>query len=294
MNANEYVDSFINYLTVERALSINTTQAYKRDLKQYLKFLEDKNVNLFKVQHKHIMDYLWLKKEEKKSSRSLARFLVSIKTFHRFLINEGNTENDPTINLSSPRLGMRLPKFLTVKEVELLLLQPKENTRNGTRDKTMLELLYSTGMRISEIINLKKNDINLDVAYIKCLGKGNKERIIPIGEVAVDMLKKYLQQKVSSKQSAQNILFPSSWGGKFSRTGFWKIVKKYAKTAGINKNVTPHTLRHSFASHLVANNADLRIVQEMLGHASISTTQIYTHITKEHLKEKYKKYHPRG
>lgn len=295
MDSLNYVDSFIDYLKVERSLSLNTTSAYRRDLKKYLEYLEKNNIDLFKVSHKNIMDYLWQKKQESKASRSIARFLVSIKTFHRFLITEGNTENDPTINLSSPRLGVQLPKFLTLKEVELLLAQPDETTIHGLRDKTMLELLYSTGMRISEIINLKKDDISLDVGYLKCLGKGSKERIIPIGAVAINILKKYFSVYDSNpKYVAQNFLFISNWNKKFSRTGFWKIVKKHALSSGINKNITPHILRHSFASHLVTNDADLRIVQEMLGHASISTTQIYTHLTKEHLKDKYKKYHPRG
>jgi integrase/recombinase XerD len=290
-----YINYFLDYIKVERALSINTIDAYAQDLSDYTKFLIDKKIDLFKVEHKTIMDYLWMRKQEGMQSRSLARFLVSIKMFHRFLITEGHTENDPTINLSSPKLGLKLPEFLTVNEVEKLLSKPDITKPKGLRDKTMLELLYSTGMRISEIINLKKENINTEVGYIKCFGKGNKERIIPIGEVAVNILNQYYSTFANNSVfTEQEYVFLSSFGKKFSRVGFWKIVKKYALMIDINKNITPHTLRHSFASHLVANNADLRAVQEMLGHSSISTTQIYTHLTKEHIKQKHHKYHPRG
>jgi len=191
---------------------------------------------------------------------------------------------------------MKLPIYLTVDEVERFLLQPNRTTPHGLRDAAMLELLYATGMRISELITLRKDDVRLDEGYIRCFGKGNKERIIPIGEVAIDLLKQYYAvyaQQPKFVQQKQKFLFISNWGRRFSRVGFWKIVKKYARTAQIQKNITPHVLRHSFASHLVANNADLRAVQEMLGHASIATTQIYTHLSQEHLKEKYKRYHPR-
>ncbi|MFH1714674.1 MAG: site-specific tyrosine recombinase XerD [Elusimicrobiota bacterium] len=290
-----YQKNFLNYLKVERALSQNTISAYTRDLNAYFIFLENKNIQIFDVTHHNIMDYLWIKKDDGNKPASLARFLATIKMYHRFIIMEGYTENDPTVNISSPKLGFRLPEYMTVDEVDKFIGQPDLTKKNGLRDKGMLELLYSTGMRISELINLKKNNINLKEGYVICTGKGNKERIIPIGAVAVKLITHYYKEfKLNPQYDSQEYIFISNRNKKFSRTGFWKIVKKYAALAGINKNIKPHMLRHSFASHLVANNADLRAVQEMLGHASISTTQIYTHLTKEHLKDKHKKYHPRG
>lgn len=293
-SVERYAQAFIDYIKTERALAANTALAYRRDLVPYFQFLQDHGIDVFAVTHHTIMDYLWYRKEEGMQSRSIARFLVTIKMFHRFLIMEGYTENDPTTNLVSPRLGMKLPIYLSLVEVEQFLRQPDTTTPHGLRDATMLELLYATGMRISELITLRKDDVHLDEGYIRCFGKGNKERIIPIGEVAVELIKRY--HTVYAQQPAfvqQEFLFISTWRKRFSRVGFWKIVKKYARYAQIQKNITPHMLRHSFASHLVANNADLRAVQEMLGHASIATTQIYTHLSQEHLKEKYRKYHPR-
>ncbi|MFC1484986.1 site-specific tyrosine recombinase XerD [bacterium] len=295
MDTKLYLNYFLDYLKVERALSDNTISSYESDLDKYFSFLHEKQVDLFHVSHQNIMDYLWHRKQEGMSPKSLARFLVSTKVFHRFLIMEGYTENDPTVNLSSPKIGLTLPEYLTFEEVEKFLSQPDTSNFFGLRDKVMLEILYSTGMRISELLSLKKVDLNVLDGYLKCTGKGDKQRVIPIGEVAIDLILRY-QEQVRENQiyNDQEYMFLSTWNRRFSRTGFWKIVKKYALKLGITKNITPHILRHSFATHLVANNADLRAVQEMLGHSNISTTQIYTHLTKEHIKDKHKKYHPRG
>ena len=291
----KFLNEFLNYLKVERHLAENTLASYRNDLLVYLTFLREKNVELFHVSHQDIINYLWRRKEQNISSKSIARFATSIKIFHRFLISENYTENDPTTNLSSPKLAFTLPEYLTHEEIEKLIAQLNPETRVGLRDKTMIELLYSTGMRISEILDLKKNDVNLKDGFLKCKGKGQKERLIPMGELAVDLLTKYLESVNEDElYDSQNFLFLSNWNKRFSRVGFWKIVKKYAFKSGINKNITPHTLRHSFATHLVGNNADLRTVQEMLGHSNISTTQIYTHIDKTHIKNKHKAYHPRG
>jgi integrase/recombinase XerD len=293
--------SFINYLTVERGLSPNTTEAYNRDLVAYLGFLTEntENTDPLTVSHQTIMQYLMARKKSGISARSLARFLVAIKMFHRFLITEGLTENDPTLNLVSPKIGMKLPNYLSLEEVDTLLMQPDTSTLRGLRDKAMLELLYATGMRISELISLKKDDLHIAEGYVRCFGKGSKERIIPIGGTAINLLTRYLELFVQPHFVAQACLFTSTMTTKtalkpFSRSGFWRMIKKYARQSRITKNISPHVLRHSFASHLLANNADLRIVQELLGHANISTTQIYTHLTKTLLKTKHKQFHPRN
>ncbi|MCP4481753.1 MAG: site-specific tyrosine recombinase XerD [bacterium] len=284
-----YLQNFLDYLTAERNLSPHTISAYKRDLLRYFLYLEDKGIELLKVSHKEINEYLWQRKAAGLTVKSLARFSSSIKMFHQFLIAEEYTKNDPTINLASPKISETLPEYLTLEEVELFLSQPNEREPQGLRDKAMLELMYATGMRVSELINIKKADLSLKDGYLKCKGKGNKERLIPVTDIAIKLIKAYLR-----KEQGSEYLFISNRKSPFSRVGFWKIVKKYALKSAINKNIKPHTLRHSFATHLIANDANLRNVQEMLGHSSVATTQIYTHIERQYLKDKHKKFHPRS
>ncbi len=291
------LEEFINYIAFEKGLSKNSQDAYLSDLSAYLNYLEKRKCSLFSLTYKEILFYLESRKKEGIKVSSLGRFLISVKMFHRFLVAEGYAKTDPTVNLKTPKSGFSLPHVLSIKEIEKLLDYLKndaEKSNNKLRDRAMLELLYATGMRVSEIINLKLSDINLKMEYVKCLGKGNKERIIPVGKKAKNAVNVYLEKVRNEKKSDKKILFLSQRGKKFSRTGFWKIVKKYMKKAGIYKTVSPHTLRHSFATHLLERGADLRFVQEMLGHSDISTTQIYTHITREKLKSLHKKYHPRG
>jgi len=299
MKNSELLDEFINYIDVEKGLSKNTKLAYQRDLSQYLAYLEENRKIATRITHSDLMEFLLIKRRYLSPS-SLARVITSIKMFHRFLVSDNYCETDPTQNLDSPHLGLRLPNVLTFAEVEALLNVPPD-TPVGIRDKAMMELLYATGMRVSEIINLKLEDVNLKLGYLRCLGKRGKERIVPVGSEAIKFINIYLKKvrsihKALSKPSARQpkSLFLNPSGRKLSRVGFWKIIKRYAILSGITKEITPHTLRHSFATHLLERGADLRSIQEMLGHENISTTQIYTHLTRERLKDLHKKFHPRG
>lgn len=299
MKNSEFLDEFINYIDVEKGLSKNTKLAYQRDLSHYLAYLEENRKIATGITHSDIMEFLLIKRRYLSPS-SLARVITSIKMFHRFLVSDNYCETDPTQNLDSPRLGMRLPQVLTFAEVETLLNAPPD-TPGGIRDRAMMELLYATGMRVSEIVNLKLEDVNLKLGYLRCIGKRGKERIVPIGSEAIKFINIYLKKvrsahKALSKLSTRQLknLFLNPSGRKFSRVGFWKIIKKYAILSGITKQITPHTLRHSFATHLLERGADLRSIQEMLGHENISTTQIYTHVSRERLKDLHKKFHPRG
>jgi len=300
MKNSQLLSEFINYIEVEKGLSKNTKMAYHRDLSHYLRYLEENHKIVTGITHSDLMEFLVIKKRYLSPS-SLARLITSIKMFHRFLVADNYCENEPTQNLDSPHLGLRLPKVLTFAEVEALLNAPDLTTPAGIRDKAMLELLYATGMRVSEIVNLKLENVNLELGYLRCTGKRDKERIVPIGSKAIEFIKLYLEKvrsshKALSRQSARqlNILFLNPSGRKFSRVGFWKIIKKYATLSEITKQITPHTLRHSFATHLLERGADLRSIQEMLGHENISSTQIYTHLSRERLKDLHKKFHPRG
>lgn len=290
---------FIHYLVVEKGLAKNTIVSYERDLKSYLKYL--KNVEsletLQKVERTIIVQFLKFLKEQGKSAKTMARHIASIRAFHQFLLREKAVDHDPSVHIESPQLERALPKVLNMQEVETLLDSPKCHDHYGIRDKAMLELLYATGIRVSELIGLNTSDIHLTMGFVRCIGKGNKERIIPIGRTATNVLELYLQEGRSnfvSKKYRDEALFLNHHGKRLTRQGFWKILKKLAKEAGIEKDLTPHTLRHSFATHLLENGADLRAVQEMLGHADISTTQIYTHVSKTRLKDVYKQHHPRA
>jgi len=294
---NGLLDSFLEYLSVERGLAKNTIEAYKRDLKSYIYYLRKKNIiDINSSNRAIIVAYLLQMQKSGKASSSISRTCAALRSFYQFLFREHVISEDPTIDLDTPKLEQRLPKVLNTEEVEKLLSQPDITTPLGLRDKSMLELLYATGMRVSELISLSVEDVNLETGFLRCMGKGSKERIIPVGSIALEYLKEYLssvrKQLLNGKESKK--LFFNRQGNPMTRQGFWKIIKKYSKQAGIYKKITPHTLRHSFATHLLENGADLRAVQEMLGHADISTTQRYTHLTQNRIKQIYDKTHPRA
>ena len=292
----ELIDAFLNYLSVERALSDNTIVSYKADLEHYTKFLKKNNIgSLSKVARQDIRDFMLYQKDNGLSANSIARSTVAIKVFHRFLVRERILQQDPTELIDSPKLWKHVPDTLSLKEVELLLEGPDLHKDLGIRDKAILELMYATGMRVSEVAGLKLQDLNLEVGFLRCLGKGRKERIVPLGKKAIIAIERYLKSTRNKliKQNSTPNLFTNRFGKKISRQGLWKIIKKYAKEARIKKEIKPHILRHSFATHLLEGGADLRIVQELLGHANISTTQIYTHINKDRLKMIHQKFHPR-
>lgn len=291
------LEAFIEFISVERGLAKNTIESYERDLKNYITFLNKENIyNIDNTTRTVIVSYFLYMQKQGKASSSISRSCAAIKAFYHFLMNERLIQSDPTINLETPKMEHRLPRVLTVDDVENLLNQPDTNTCWGLRDKSMLELLYATGIRVSELIKIKIDDINLDVGFLRCVGKGSKERIVPVGSVAMNYIKLYINTARYEilKGKDNDILYLNHRGEGLTRQGFWKIIKKYALKAGISSKITPHTLRHSFATHLLENGADLRAVQEMLGHADISTTQIYTHITRNRIKEVYDRTFPRA
>ncbi|WP_079509626.1 site-specific tyrosine recombinase XerD [Mesobacillus jeotgali] len=293
------LDDFIHFLVVEKGLSKNTIVSYKRDLNSYINYLKnvEKLKDLNEVQRPQIVHFLKFLKDTGKSSKTLARHIASIRAFHHFLLREKAVDHDPTVHIESPQHERSLPKVLSMEEVETLLDSPKLTDPFGYRDKAMLEMMYATGIRVSELIGLKLSDVHLTMGFVRCMGKGSKERIIPIGKTASDAIEQYLEKgrpKLASKKHRDDSLFLNHHGKGLTRQGFWKILKRLASDSGIEKELTPHTLRHSFATHLLENGADLRAVQEMLGHADISTTQIYTHVSKTRLKDVYTKFHPRA
>lgn len=293
---NELVDAFLNYLSVERGLSRNTIISYQEDINAYIDFLKAEHIDSFSLTKKNdITDFMLSQKDKGLASNSVARRLAAIKAFYRFLVRERMLKADPSNLIDSPKLWKKIPQTLSVNEVDALLSQPNIRNRQGIRDKAILETLYATGMRVSEAVNLKTDNVNLDVGFLRCIGKGNKERIIPLGAKAMSSIRRYL--KVSRPQQLKNkeidFLFLNRFGKKISRQSLWKLIKRYAREARIKKPIRPHILRHSFATHLLERGADLRSVQEMLGHANISTTQIYTHISKERLKAIHRMFHPR-
>lgn len=294
----DQLKDYLHYLVVERRLATNTVKSYERDLKKYYQYVTKvENITAFNdVNRLHVIHFLKHIKEQGNSARTLARHIASIRSFHKFLFRDKITDHDPTEQIETPQAERKLPKVLNISEVEALLDAPKLDNPLGVRDKAMLELLYATGLRVSELINLNLADIHLSMGFIRCLGKGNKERIVPLGSVATKALQAYLDNGRAQlvKRKKNDAFFVNHHGNRLTRQGFWKNLKKIAKEAQIEKELTPHTLRHSFATHLLENGADLRAVQEMLGHADISTTQIYTHVTKTRLKDVYKTYHPRA
>ncbi len=295
---DDLVQDFVHYLMIEKKLANNTITAYKQDLNAYLNYLnaEHSLQSIQQVKRSHIIAYLAHMQKQNKAVTSIARTVSSIKAFHHFLYRDERIDRDVTVHLESPKRKRRLPRVLSQSEVERLLAQPDESSPFGIRNKAMLELLYATGIRVSELTQLNLNDLHLSSGFLKTIGKGNKERLIPIGSLAALAINRYLEEgrpKIA-KNKQEQALFLNRLGGRLTRQGFWKIMKQLAKEANIKKDLTPHTLRHSFATHLLENGADLRSVQEMLGHADISTTQIYTHVTNKRLKDIYKQYHPRA
>ena len=294
---DKYIDLFLDYLRVERGVSENTVVSYLNDLKQYKAYLNGQGVHtVSSIQKKHITKFMALRRDKKSSVTSIARNLSSIKSFHRFLVREKIVDKDASSAIDTPRLWKKIPDVLEFSEVGRLIDQPNIRTVRGLRDKAILELMYATGLRVSEVSSLKLNDVNRDAGFLKVKGKGGKERIVPLGKSAIHFLSRYLNDSRPKilKEKASTAVFISSYKRNLSRQSIWKMIKSYLKKARIKKKVSPHSLRHSFATHLLEGGADLRSVQEMLGHSSISTTQIYTHINKARLKEIHRKYHPRA
>jgi len=294
---NDYLDLFISYLAVEKGLSANTQEAYSRDLARYLDFLEQQGRTApAGVSSADIALFLGRLKDQGIGPRSRARCLSAIRMFHKFLMIENYAEVNPASIIEAPRTLHKLPEFLSAREVDALLAACAGTSGENIRDLAMLELLYATGLRVSELVGLKLREVNLDSGYLMTLGKGNKERLVPIGESACQRVTAYLEGvRCRLDPGRQNrFMFLSRLGDAMSRQAFWNIIKKRACLAGIGKNISPHTLRHSFATHLLENGADLRSVQVMLGHADLSSTQIYTHVTRERLKRLHQQIHPRG
>lgn len=295
----DYLALFQEYLTVELGLAKNTQLAYMRDLRLLMKSLQLKaDEELLQVSRQQLIAYLVRLKQEGRAASTVARKLASIKAFYRFLTAERYIRRNPAEVLEAASRGLHLPKVLSVQEVERLLDEPNLGTLDGYRDKTMLELLYATGMRVSELVNVPVKNVDMKMQYVIVMGKGSKERMLPLGRTALHYLEHYLSvvrpQLLRGKPDAAAELFVTGWGGPMTRERFYEIIVAYGKSAGISKRVTPHMLRHSFATHLLNNGTDLRIVQELLGHADISTTQIYTHLDVERLREVYDKTHPRA
>ncbi len=292
----EFIDTFLNYMAVERGLAKNTVSAYQDDLLAYSDFLSKRSIDaLSRTERNDIVNFMLFQKDKGISANSISRRLAAIKMFYRFLVRERLLKNDPTSLIDSPKLWKKIPETLSLNEVEALLNAADLRSKQGIRDRAILETLYATGMRVSEAVNLKKDNVNLDVGFLRCIGKGNKERVIPLGKKAVASINRYLavSRPYLLKKKQSDYLFLNRSGNKISRQSFWKIIKKYARAARIKKPIKPHILRHTFATHLLERGADLRSVQEMLGHANISTTQIYTHINRERLKSIHKMFHPR-
>lgn len=290
------IKEFLDYLSIERGLSKNTLESYGRDLGKYSAYFKEQGIeNPDGVKRQDIQNFLMTLKDGKLNASSIARNLVAIKVFHRYLTTQRYIKEDVTSVLETPKLWKTLPDVLDLSEVEAIIEKPNTLKKQGLRDRAALELMYATGMRVSELVNLKVSDIHMDAGFVRCIGKGQKERVIPVGRKAKEALRKYLEKARPKflKNKVSTALFLTRLGKSMSRQSFWMIIKRYVREARIKKRVTPHTFRHSFATHLLQRGADLRVVQELLGHTDISTTQIYTHIDKERLKQIHQKFHPR-
>ena len=288
---------YLHYLKVERGLSENTIASYGIDLKLFLEYLRENEIPSFKQVNKEvIVNYMQSEKNNNKANSSILRSVSSLRKFFQYLAQEKIIEKDPMLLIDTPKKKQHLPQVLTKEEVEKLLYSPNTGQVLGLRDRAMLELMYATGLRISEIINLKLEDLHLTMGTLQTLGKGHKERIVPVGDEAIKWVNRYLEEARPKllKQKRSNYLFLNFHGNNLTRQGVWKNLKAEVRKAGIQKNITPHTLRHSFATHILENGADLRIVQELLGHADISTTQIYTHLSNKQLADIYNRAHPRA
>jgi len=291
------LDLFLDHLRVEKGLAVNTIEAYGRDVRRFVDFALVKGLTEPKeVTRSIIMNQMLILSQNGVGARSRARSLSALKHFFNFLLKEGLIERNPAADLEAPRLGKALPQALSLAEVDLLMAAPGADTPGGLRDKAMLEVLYATGLRVSELIALPTGQVNLEAGYLRTMGKGSKERLVPLGDMAKSWVRRYLEdgRGLFLNRTSSPYLFLSRRGTKMSRQYFWRKIKDYARTAGIRKKISPHTLRHSFATHLLERGADLRSVQMMLGHADISTTEIYTHVTRERLKKIHQTYHPRS
>ena len=286
---------FFNFLENDKKLSENTLQSYKRDLKQFRKYLEENEIHYNRVKEEDIKNYIAELQENGKKASSISRCIASIRSFYQFVLKNKKIKVDPTANIQSPKIEKRVPSVLTAKEVELLLEQPKDIDLKGIRDKAMLEFAYATGMRVTEIISLNVEDVNLEEGYVVCKN-GNKQRNIPLGTMSLKALKEYIEEArdILVKTASEPALFVNINGTRLTRQGFWKIIKFYKEQAHITKDITPHVLRHSFATHLLQNGADLKAIQTMLGHSDISSTQVYMQFQDEGLKNVYRKAHPRA
>ena len=295
MEPKEPLKLFLDHLSIERGLSLNTLSGYRRDLEKFFRYLAKRNISFEKTGKETIRSFMMAEKEGGLSARSISRNLAALRTFHRFLVREGVLKEDPTALLESPKLWRKLPEVLSVAEVDRLLAVSSGRHWMALRDRALLESLYATGLRVSEAASLKLSDLHLDVGFVHCLGKGGKERIVPLGKEAIRSIKRYLERGRPRllRGKEKDFLFLSRLGKRLSRQSLWKIIQKSAREARLKKRITPHTLRHSFATHMLERGADLRVIQEMLGHSDISTTQLYTHVDRGRLKAIHEKYHPR-
>lgn len=293
----DLLNKYLNHLLIEKGAAGNTLEAYGRDLNRHVSFLVKKGIDDPRsVVPETIVEFLVQIKGEGLSANSMNRSLAALRGFYKFLLQEKRVDQSPLANIELAKVWMRLPDTVSKEEMILILSQPGEETPQAQRDSAMLELLYATGLRVSELAGLTMNSVNWQVGFLTVMGKGSKERVVPIGKTAYDAVRRYVDEARPKlvKSRTTDILFLNRFGGAFTRQGLWKIIIHYVRKAGLQKNVHPHTFRHSFASHLLEGGADLRAVQVMLGHSDISTTQIYTHVTRDHLTQIHKKYHPRG
>ncbi len=291
------LDEFCDALWLEDGLSRNTLESYRRDLRIFSAWLSaNQGKTLLQAQRMDLLDYLGYKFKRKARPRSAARLLSSLKRFYRFLLRENRIQADPTLQVESPKLPRALPKILSEEDVDSLLATPNVETHIGLRDKSMLETLYASGLRVTELVEMKLNQLSLDMGVVRVVGKGSKERLVPVGEEALTWIRRYMDNArpeiLAGRQA--DALFITSRGGSMTRQAFWYLIRRYADRAGLRSGISPHTLRHAFATHLLNHGADLRVVQMLLGHADISTTQIYTHVARERLKQLHAKHHPRG
>ena len=291
----DYIDDFVCFMNTAKKKSDNTIQSYKRDVQKYISYLDNSGItDIQETTRTTVLTYLLSLQKQGRATSTVSRTLASLRSYYLFITQSGTAMSDPTQNLEAPRVEKKLPSVLSAEDIDKLLNQPSPKDAKGIRDKAMLELLYATGIRVSELIELKVNDVNIPAGFIKCTS-AKKERYIPIGNLAKKSLVNYITNaRTKLMHSEEELLFVNCNGSKLSRQGFWKIIKQYGKAAGIDVDITPHTLRHSFAAHLLENGADLKSIQEMLGHSDISSTQVYAHLMKSKIKSVYEKAHPRA